>query len=102
MPHLTARVPEAQLAGKEPALIAALTDAVVEVYGGWARDHVVVYLDGMPSGRWGVGGTAVDHAAPAITFGIRESALVLGPHGRQGGRGKARSRSHRRGCACPR
>lgn len=76
MPHLTARVPEAQLAGREQALISALTDAVVEVYGQWARDIVVVHLDGMPQGRWGIGGRAADDAAPAITFGIREAALT--------------------------
>ena len=76
MPHLTARVPEAQLAGHESALIAALTDAVVDVYGDWARDIVVVHLDGVPNGRWGVGGRAVDDAAPAVTFGIREAALT--------------------------
>ncbi len=51
MPHMTARLPEAQLAGHEPALIAALTDAVVQVYGEWARDLVVVHLDGIPQGR---------------------------------------------------
>ena len=44
MPHLTARVPEAQLAGREPALITALTDAVAQVYGEWARGVVVVHL----------------------------------------------------------
>ncbi|MGH3294256.1 MAG: tautomerase family protein [Trebonia sp.] len=76
MPHLTARVPEARLAGHEPALIAALTDAVVEVYGEWARDLVVVQLDGIPRGRWGVGGRAADDAAPAVTLGIREAALT--------------------------
>jgi phenylpyruvate tautomerase PptA (4-oxalocrotonate tautomerase family) len=76
MPHLTARVPEAQLAGREPALITALTDAVVEVYGEWARGLVVVHLDGVPQGRWGIGGRAADDAAPAITFGIREAALT--------------------------
>jgi phenylpyruvate tautomerase PptA (4-oxalocrotonate tautomerase family) len=75
MPHLTARVPEAQLAGREQALITALTDAVAEVYGQWAREIVVVYLDGVPQGRWGIGGRAADDAAPAITFGIREAAL---------------------------
>jgi phenylpyruvate tautomerase PptA (4-oxalocrotonate tautomerase family) len=75
MPHLTARVPEARLAGREPALITALTDAVVRVYGEWARDLVVVHLDGIPQGRWGIGGSAADDAAPAITFGIREAAL---------------------------
>ena len=82
MPHLTARVPEAQLAGREPALITALTDAVVEVYGEWARDIVVVHLDGVPRGRWGIGGRAADDAAPAITFGIREAALSR-PDGKQ-------------------
>jgi phenylpyruvate tautomerase PptA (4-oxalocrotonate tautomerase family) len=76
MPHLTARVPEAQLAGRESALIAALTDAVAQVYGKWAHDLVVVQLDGVPRGRWGVGGMAVDDAAPAITFGIREGTLA--------------------------
>lgn len=76
MPHVTARVPEARLAGHEPALISALTDAVVDVYGEWARDLVVVNLDGVPPGRWGVGGKAVDDAAPTITFGIREAALA--------------------------
>ena len=82
MPHLTARVPEAQLAGHEAALITALTDAVVAVYGEWARDLVVVHLDGVPRGRWGIGGRAVDDAAPAITFGIREAALTR-PDGQQ-------------------
>jgi phenylpyruvate tautomerase PptA (4-oxalocrotonate tautomerase family) len=76
MPHLTARVPEALLAGHEPALMTALTDAVVQVYGEWARDLVVVHLDGIPQGRWGIGGRAVDDAAPAITLGIREAALT--------------------------
>ena len=76
MPHLTARVPEARLAGNEPALITALTDALVEVYGEWARDLVVVHLDGIPRGRWGIGGRTVDNAAPAITLGIREAALT--------------------------
>jgi phenylpyruvate tautomerase PptA (4-oxalocrotonate tautomerase family) len=82
MPHLTARVPEARLAGHEPALITTLTDAVVEVYGEWARDLVVVHLDGVPQGRWGVGGRAAADAAPAITFGIREAALAR-PDGNQ-------------------
>jgi phenylpyruvate tautomerase PptA (4-oxalocrotonate tautomerase family) len=82
MPHLTARVPEAQLAGREPALITALTDAVVQVYGEWARDLVVIHLDGIPQGRWGIGGRVADDAAPAITFGIREAALSR-PDGRE-------------------
>ncbi|HEY7265723.1 MAG TPA: tautomerase family protein [Trebonia sp.] len=82
MPHLTARVPEAQLAGRESALITALTDAVVQVYGEWARGLVVVHLDGIPRGRWGIGGLVVDDASPAISFGIREAALT-GPGGNE-------------------
>ena len=46
------------------------------MYGEWARDLVVVHLDGIPRGRWGIGGRTVDDAAPAITFGIREAALT--------------------------
>ena len=82
MPHLTARVPEARLAGNELPLITALTDAVVQVYGEWARDLVVVHLDGIPRGRWGIGGQPADGAAPAITLGIREAALAR-PDGKQ-------------------
>ena len=76
MPHLTVRVPEERLAGREPALIAALTDAVVGVYGQWARELVVVHLDGVPRARWGIGGRAADNPAPAITLGVREAALT--------------------------
>jgi len=36
----------------------------------------VVHLDGIPQGRWGIGGRVVDDAAPAISFGIREAALT--------------------------
>ena len=75
-------MPEDHLVGREPALIAALSEAVVQVYGEWARDLVVVHLDGVPKGRWGIGGKAVTDAAPAITFGIREAALAR-PDGSQ-------------------
>lgn len=37
---------------------------------------MVVHLDGMQKGRWGIGGKTVDDDAPAITFGIREAALT--------------------------
>ncbi|HUN30909.1 MAG TPA: hypothetical protein VMU95_02735 [Trebonia sp.] len=82
MPHVTARLPEALLTGHEPELITALTTAVVQVYGEWARDIVVVHLDGIPRGRWAVGGQAADDAPPAITFGIREAALTR-PNGQE-------------------
>lgn len=76
MPHVTVRLPESRLSGRERALIAALTDAVAVVYGEWARDIAVVHLDGVPAGRWGIGGRPADDFAPAITFGIREAALT--------------------------
>jgi len=76
MPHLMARMPEARLVGHEPALIAALTEAVVAVYGEWARDLVVVQLDGVPRGRWGSGGRAVDDAGPALTLGVRDALFA--------------------------
>jgi phenylpyruvate tautomerase PptA (4-oxalocrotonate tautomerase family) len=66
---------EQQLQGNESALIAALTDAVADVYGDWARDVAVIHLDGVPAGRWGLRGEPVDEAPPAITFGIREGAF---------------------------
>lgn len=52
------------------------------MYGEWARDLVVIHLDGVPQGRWAIGGRAVDDAAPAITFGIREAALTR-PDGKE-------------------
>ena len=75
MPHLTVYAPEPVLAGHEPALIAALTDAVVEVYGDWAREHTVVLLIGIPAGRWGAGGKPARSPAPRVTFGIRAAVF---------------------------
>jgi phenylpyruvate tautomerase PptA (4-oxalocrotonate tautomerase family) len=76
MPHLSVYVSEKDLAGNEPDLIAALTDAVVSVYGDWVRDHVVVYLIGLPTNRWGIGGKPAADPAPNVTFGLRESVLT--------------------------
>ncbi|MFF9004167.1 4-oxalocrotonate tautomerase family protein [Streptomyces achromogenes] len=70
MPHLTVHVPENRLTGKESALIAALTDAIVDIYGEWARDLVSVRLDGVPAGRFAQGGKAVD-ANASVTLGVR-------------------------------
>ena len=75
MPHLTVRVLEPQLKGNESALIAALTDAVAEVYGEWARAIAVIHLDGVPPGRLGLRGEPVDEAPPTVVFGIREAAF---------------------------
>lgn len=77
MPHLTVSATESQLSGRETALISALTDAVVAVYGEWARPLVVVHLVAVPAGRWAVGGRIVDaDAAPEVRFGIRAGALT--------------------------
>lgn len=76
MPHLTVRLPESQLLGHERELIASLTEAVVAIYGEWVRASVVVVLDAVADGRWGVGGHVADDAAPWVLFGIRESALA--------------------------
>ncbi|MGW2557390.1 tautomerase family protein [Streptomyces sp. NPDC001635] len=70
MPHLTVHLPENRLTGNEPMLLAALTDAVVDVYGEWARDLVSVRLTGVPAGRFAQGGKAVDTNASVI-LGVR-------------------------------
>ena len=75
MPHLTVYAPESALIDREAPLIAALTDAVAEVYGEWAREHAVVLLIGVPPGRWGQGGKAAESPAPRVTFGIRASVF---------------------------
>jgi phenylpyruvate tautomerase PptA (4-oxalocrotonate tautomerase family) len=76
MPHVTLHALEHELAGREPALIAELTDAVVSVYGEWARSSVDVRLIGIPAGRWARGGAAVTTAAPSVTFGLREEVFA--------------------------
>jgi phenylpyruvate tautomerase PptA (4-oxalocrotonate tautomerase family) len=75
VPHLTVYAPESALAGREAPLIAALTEAVVEVYGDWAREHAVVLLIGVPPGRWGVGGKSARSPAPRVTFGVRATVF---------------------------
>ncbi|NIH79036.1 tautomerase family protein [Amycolatopsis viridis] len=76
MPHLTVHALESDLTGRETALIEALTDAVVAVYGDWARDLVDVRLIGLPPNRWGIGGKPAESPAPAVTFGIKESVFA--------------------------
>ena len=70
MPHLTVHLPENRLTGKEPMLVTALTDAIVDVYGAWARDLVSIRLAGVPAGRFAQGGKAVDTNASVI-LGVR-------------------------------
>jgi phenylpyruvate tautomerase PptA (4-oxalocrotonate tautomerase family) len=75
MPHLSVHALESDLSGRESALIAALTDAVVAVYGEWARGLAVVHLIGLPPHRWGIGGRPAVAPAPSVTFGIKEAAF---------------------------
>ncbi|WP_436789726.1 tautomerase family protein [Yinghuangia sp. YIM S10712] len=81
MPHLTVYAAESQLSEREPELVSALTEAVVAVYGEWARPLVVVRLVGIPPHRWAVGGSFDHTAIPEVTFGIRAGALAR-PDGR--------------------
>ena len=76
MPHLIVYASESDLTGREGELIAALTDAVVAVYGEWARDIAVVQMIGLPDGRWGIGGRPAEDPAPRVTFGIKEAAFT--------------------------
>ena len=50
MPHLTVHALEGDLAGREAALAAALTDSIAAVYGEWARELVTVRSSGYRSG----------------------------------------------------
>ncbi|HEY2949893.1 MAG TPA: hypothetical protein VGJ53_16085 [Micromonosporaceae bacterium] len=52
-----------------------MTDAVVAVYGEWARSIAVVQLIGLPPNRWGIGGTPAQAPSPSVTFGIKEAAF---------------------------
>jgi phenylpyruvate tautomerase PptA (4-oxalocrotonate tautomerase family) len=75
MPHLSVHVLESDLAGRETALIEKLTDAVVAVYGEWARGIADVRLIGLPPHRWGIGGAPAQAPSPSVTFGIREAVF---------------------------
>jgi phenylpyruvate tautomerase PptA (4-oxalocrotonate tautomerase family) len=79
VPHLDVYALEADLAGREEALIGGLTEAVVAVYGEWARESVVVRLIGLPPGRWGIGGQPAANPAPSVAFGINEKAPAPTP-----------------------
>lgn len=76
MPHLIVYASESDLAGREAEVIAALTDAVADVYGEWARDIAVVQMIGLPAHRWGVGGRPAATPSPHVSFGIREIAFA--------------------------
>lgn len=74
MPHLTAHLPEDKLAGNESALVTALTEAIVGVYGEWARELAGIRLSGVPAGRFARGGKAVDTDV-SLVMGVRAAAF---------------------------
>ncbi|WP_168221176.1 hypothetical protein [Actinomadura sp. WMMA1423] len=74
MPHLTAHVPEDKLAGNESELVTAFTEAIVGVYGEWARDLATVHLSGVPAGRFAQGGKPVDTIV-SLVMGVRAAAF---------------------------
>jgi phenylpyruvate tautomerase PptA (4-oxalocrotonate tautomerase family) len=78
MPHFTVDMWEEALDGQvEPAIIRALTDSVVRVYGERARSLAVVGLRGVPRSRWGVGGAPAGDHRPVVTLSMREPALHM-------------------------
>ncbi|ARQ70567.1 tautomerase family protein [Streptomyces marincola] len=67
MPHCTVTLAEELLDGTvEERLVGALTDAVVSVYGDWARPLVVIALNGVPTARFAVGGRLGTAPGPAV------------------------------------
>ncbi|GLZ43444.1 hypothetical protein [Actinokineospora sp. NBRC 105648] len=77
MPHYAVRMVEDTLAGAEPAVIRALTDAVAEVYGEGFRSLVAVDLVGVPRERWGVGGDQVAGTPAEVSLSLREAAFAV-------------------------
>ena len=67
MPLVTAKMFEGRLTDEtEPKLIAALTDAIVSVFGEELRNDTWVVLEDVPRSRWGIGGRAASAGrAPA-------------------------------------
>jgi 4-oxalocrotonate tautomerase len=61
VPLITAKMFEGRLdADTEPRVVAALTDALVSVFGEEIRDQTWIILEEVPRSRWGFGGqTAV-------------------------------------------
>jgi 4-oxalocrotonate tautomerase len=65
MPFLDVKIYESRLDSRtEAALIDALTQAVVDVFGESVREQTWVALTGVPAPRWGIGGRPGAVAAP--------------------------------------
>jgi phenylpyruvate tautomerase PptA (4-oxalocrotonate tautomerase family) len=77
VPHFTVQMLEEKLDGTvEPKIISELTEAVVRVYGEWARPLVVAGLLGVPRNRWGHGGQVTAGAPAIVTLNMREAGLT--------------------------
>lgn len=72
MPHCTVTLAEELLDGTvEERLVDTLTDAVVSVYGDWARPLVVIGFHGVPTARFAVGGSLGTAPGPAVQLSSR-------------------------------
>lgn len=76
MPHFNVQIFEEALDTEvETKLIRSLTEAVVDVYGDFARELAVVEIFGVPKSRWGVAGKPAGSVRPLVTLNMREPAL---------------------------
>lgn len=80
MPHVTVTLAEELLDGTvEEPLVRRLTDAVVAVYGDWARPLVVIAFHGVPTARLAVGGALGTAPAPAVQLSSRAGLFTQVP-----------------------
>ncbi|GAA3888186.1 tautomerase family protein [Streptomyces sedi] len=80
MPHCTVTLAEELLDGTvERRLVDGITDAVVSVYGDWARPLVVIALRGVPTERFAVGGELGVAPAPDVLLHSRAGAFTRFP-----------------------
>ncbi|SOD60353.1 Phenylpyruvate tautomerase PptA, 4-oxalocrotonate tautomerase family [Streptomyces zhaozhouensis] len=80
MPHCTVTLAEELLDGTvEQPLVDGLTDAVVSVYGDWARPLVVIALHGVPTARFAVGGELGAAPPPDVLLHSRAGLFTRMP-----------------------
>ncbi|MDT0270523.1 hypothetical protein RM844_30050 [Streptomyces sp. DSM 44915] len=80
MPHCTVTLAEELLDDTtDQRLATALTDAVVAVYGDWARPLVVIAFHALPTARFAVGGQLGTVPPPAVELRSRAGIFTLVP-----------------------
>ena len=63
MPFANFKVPAGTLAPEEKkTIVERTTELYVEIYGEVARPNVLVVIDEVPDGGWGIGGTVLTAA----------------------------------------